>query len=73
MKAYVINDGGFEYGMDRVTPAWWRFSNRRLRANVYREWTLPDYMIEWAKLRPNWFGTYNELCAVARSLRSTNH
>ena len=66
--AHVINDGGFEYGMDAVTPASWIFGRERSR-KVYRKWLLPPYMHAWAKQNPQWIGTYNELQSIASKLR----
>ena len=69
MRAYVMNYGGFEYGMDSVTPVSWRFSRRQLKRGIYREWILPSYMDLWAKNNPSWIGTKNELHRIADQLR----
>ena len=68
-RAYVMNDGGFDYGMDSVTPVTWRFSRRPLTRNVYREWIMPDYMTAWCKANPQWVGSKNQLHRIADSLR----
>jgi hypothetical protein len=68
--AYVLNDGGFEFGMDVVTPASWRFTRRQLKRGIYREWLLPAYMDAWAKANPTWFGSYNELQRICASYRN---
>jgi hypothetical protein len=69
MRAYVINDGGFTFGMDHVTPASWRFTRSQLKRGIYREWTLPEYMDAWCKAHPTWIGTYNELQRIAAECR----
>lgn len=68
--AHVVNDGGFSFGMDNVTPVTWRFAPRRLTRNIYRSWTMPPYMFSWAKANPNWIGSYNDLQRIADSLRN---
>lgn len=45
----VINDGGFDYGMDNVTPVSWRVTRRAPLRRAYRSWTLPVYMHAWAR------------------------
>lgn len=70
MNAYVINDGGFSFGMDSVTPVSWKFSSKKLTRNVYRDWKMPDYMRHWCKANKTWIGSKNELlsiCAVEKA------
>ena len=45
----VINDGGFTFGMDRVTPVTWRVTRSAPLRRAYRSWTLPVYMHAWAR------------------------
>lgn len=68
-RAYVLNDGGFEYGMDHVTPVSWRFTRRDLKRGIYRMWMMPGYMDAWCKAHPTWVGTYAELQRIADSFR----
>jgi len=68
-RAYVIDDGGFTYGMDSVTPVSWRFTRRQLKRGIYREWIMPGYMDDWCRAHPHWIGTKNELHRIADSLR----
>jgi len=68
-NAYVMNDGGFSFGMDAVTPASWKFTRKELKRGIYRQWKLPEYMNAFAKANPNWIGTYNELQAIAKANR----
>ena len=45
----VINDGGFSFGMDKVTPVTWRITRRAPLRRAYRAWLLPVYMHAWAR------------------------
>jgi len=68
-RAYVINDGGFSFGMDNVTPVSWRFTRRQLKRGIYREWTMPGYMDAWCKQNPTWIGSLRDLHRIADSCR----
>lgn len=37
----VIDDGGFQFGMDDRTPVLFKFSNREMKKGVYRSFALP--------------------------------
>lgn len=37
----VIDDGGFQFGMDDRTPVLFKFSNREMKRGVYRSFALP--------------------------------
>lgn len=39
--ANVVDDGGFEFGMDDRTPVTFKFSNREMKRGVYRSFALP--------------------------------
>ena len=72
MKAYVINDGGFSFGMDSVTPVQWRFSHRELKRKVYRSWLMPYYMTKWCKQNPHWIGSMSELLQICADVKATS-
>lgn len=40
----VIDDGGFQFGMDDRTPVLFKFSNREMKRGVYRSFALPFNM-----------------------------
>ena len=69
MKAYVINNGGFAFGMDTTTPVNWRFTNKPLKRNIYRQWLMPEYMAKWCKSNPLWIGSYGELLTICNQFR----
>lgn len=37
----VIDDGGFTFGMDEVTPVTFRFTQRPMVRGVYTRWLVP--------------------------------
>lgn len=72
MKAYVINDGGFSFGMDKVTSVYWRFTTRELKRNIYQSWKMPDYMAKWCRQNPQWFGSMDELLSICASVKTAS-
>lgn len=65
--ANVINDGGFEFGMDYVTPVTWKFSRVALKS-AYRSLILPGRMNAWAKQQKTIVASWRDLYSVYESL-----
>ena len=70
----VIDDGGFTYGMDDVTPVSWLVTRRAPLRRAYRSWTLPIYMHGWARQQMARKATIcasrRDLLAIADTLRA---
>lgn len=69
ITAYVIDDDGFTFGMDSVTPVSWRFTSRQLSRGIYCDWTMPEYMRSWCKIHPTWIGSRAELLRICARVK----
>lgn len=65
-KVFVINDGGFSFGMDSVTPVSWVFSNRKPK-NMYAEYNLSPFT-DNAKVQ-EWIAQNKKVCMSLVELR----
>lgn len=77
MYVSVINDGGFTFGMDLVTPVSWVFHKRPRSRGVYRCWRIAPAIAAspafraWLERNPSPVMSYNDLAAVLRSCNET--
>ena len=63
-------DGGFEYGMDAVTPQRFVFTTlSRARAGAYRSWKLPPELVNSADFQAWARGMNGELVISLRELQ----
>lgn len=74
MYIVVINDGGFTFGMDAVTPQTFIFTRQKRTRGIYRRWWLDmnAALNRWVNSLPNkeYHGTYQQLQREVAARRS---
>lgn len=75
MNLYVINDGGFAFGMDYVTPVAWCIKRKHAH-QVYTQWRLTDEQAANARNVfadvPVVFATYRQMADMISGVGAPN-
>lgn len=69
LHVHVVNDGGFMFGMDKVTPVSWKFSNR-VPAKVYNSFRLKPEHADNEKVQ-KWIARHKAVVMSYRELYNT--